>query len=107
MKRFTREEFVELVLSSNSQRIGTFDKRKGYNYTDDEVICLSEDGGGMRGCSFCDLKNYEDGELTHHSELPSREDIMQKTLSYSYGHGAKVYIQNGKERELIGKLSTK
>ncbi len=101
-KYLTVDQVVELVFSSNSKRVGTFDKKTGYNYIDDEVVAISQDRGGMRGYSFNSLTNYEEGEETFYKQLENKQFVKDMISSYTFGTSVSVYMLNGDTRTKIG-----
>ncbi len=107
IKHLTVDQVVDLVFKSNSKRVGTFDKRTGYNYIDDEVVAISQDHGGMRGYSFNSLTNYENGKRTFYKQLENKQFVRDMVSSYTFGTSVSVYMINGKTRTMIGTVPIK
>lgn len=108
----TIDEVVTLVLNGKSKRTGEFnknsgpnkDKKIGYNYTDEEVVSISQNGIGHMGYSFSSIDNYENDKLTYHKDLPNEDFIRDILSSYSATTSVDVFLNNGNESKKIGKL---
>jgi len=111
-KTFTPEELADLILSSKSTRETRFyggklprgDYGIGTSHIEEEVIHISEAGGGMRGNSFCRSSYYEEGKFISSRDLPTKDELIADIRSNAIWHGSEVFMVSGKTREKIGKV---
>ena len=112
MKYLTPEEVADIIIKSNSKRTSHFyggklprgDHSIGSNYVDDEVVYISEDGGGMRCISFCVKQHYDEGILKSSYPLPGRNKLIADIRSNAGFHGSLVEMRTGKEIINLGKV---
>jgi len=113
-KYLTAEAVADIILNSNSTRISNFyggklprgDHSIGSNYVDDEVVYISEDGGGMRCISFCVKQHYDEGILKSSYPLPERNKIISDIKSNAGFHGSIIEMRTGDEKIELGKVKS-
>lgn len=110
IKHFKPEEIVQLVWDYNSVTNINNDN-KGQHVMYDEVIQI-EDQNSLTARTFGTINYYKNSEWYKQKEPESADEIVDIAESYSYFHGANIYLLDCdfdeiKGRKLIGKIHAK